>query len=163
MPQTTRHETTRPPLRRRLQRLFSHSRMAADLARLLDDGTLGALDLDNLERMAEYWALQRRQLRRGRAAGRFHAQDASGNDVDNSTGAVLMGFGPFIDVVLVPPDDTKDAQPQQGAAIHVSRWMGVNLRPNQAALPVVALIGRDLLQKTLFIYNGHDGSFSLAL
>ena len=149
--------------------------------------------------------------------GRFQAQDASGNDVDDSTGSVLMGLGPFIDVVLVPPDGTKDAQPQQGAAIidtgasqtcvdaetakgagwpmidtarlssvthpdhevpvfaghlfstmlqtniHVARWMGVNLRPNEAALPVVALIGRDLLQQTLFVYNGHDGSFSLAL
>ena len=28
-----------------------------------------------------------------------------------------MGFGPFIDVVLVPPDGVKEAQPQQGAAI----------------------------------------------
>lgn len=128
-----------------------------------------------------------------------------------------MGFGPFIDVVLVPPDAAKNAQAQQGAAIidtgasqtcvdaetakragwpmidtaelssvthpdqevpvfaghlfsttlqreiHVNRWMGVNLRPNESALPVVALIGRDLLQQALFIYNGHDGSFSLAL
>ena len=149
--------------------------------------------------------------------GRFHAQDASGNDIDGSTGSVLMGLGPFIDVVLVRPDGTKDAEPQQGVAvidtgatltcvdaetakragwpmidtarlssvthpdhevpvfaghlfsttlrrnIHVARWMGVNLRPNQAALPVVALIGRDLLQQALFIYNGQDGSFSLAL
>lgn len=128
-----------------------------------------------------------------------------------------MGFGPFIDVVLVPPDGVKEAQPQQGAAIidtgasqtcvdaetakragwpmidtaklssvthpdhevpvfaghlfcatlqndiRVDRWMGVNLRPDEAALPVVVLIGRDLLQQALFICNGHDGSFSLAL
>lgn len=149
--------------------------------------------------------------------GRFQTQDASGNDVDDSTASALMGLGPFIDVLLVPPDDTKGMQPQQGVAIidtgasrtcvdaetakragwpridtarlssvthpdhevpvfaghllctslqthiHVDRWMGVNLRPNEAPLPVVALIGRDLLQQALFIYNGHDGSFSLAL
>lgn len=152
--------------------------------------------------------------------GRFRAQDASGNEVDDSTGSVgagLMGFGPFVDVVLVPPDGATEAQPQKGVAvidtgagrtcvdaemakragwpvidtgrlssvthpdhevpvfaghlfcttlqtnIHVDRWMGVNLRPDDAALPVVALIGRDLLQQALFVYNGHDGSFSLAL
>lgn len=147
---------------------------------------------------------------------RFHAQDASGDEVDDSTGSVLTGFGPFIDVVLVPPDGAKDAQPQKGVAVdtgagrtcvdadtakraswpmidtgrlssvthpdhevpiftghlfcttlqtnvHVDRWMGVNLRPDETALSVVALIGRDLLQQALFVYNGHDGSFSLAL
>ena len=147
---------------------------------------------------------------------RFHAQDASGNNVTTQTRSVLMDFGPFIDVILGPPDGTKDTQPQHGVAIidtgasrtcvdaetarkaswrmidtarlssvthpdhevpvfaghlsctslqtniHVDRWMGVNLRPNEANPPVVALIGRDLLQ-ALFIYNGHDGSFSLAL
>lgn len=128
-----------------------------------------------------------------------------------------MGLGPFVDVVLAPPEGTKDTQPQNGVAIidtgasrtcvdaetarkaswpmidtaklssvthpdhevpvfaghlfctllqtniRVDRWMGVNLRPDETALPVVALIGRDLLQQALFIYNGHDGSFSLAL
>ena len=53
--------------------------------------------------------------------------------------------------------------PTLGNNIHVPRWMGVNLRPDETALRVVALIGRDLLQQALFIYNGQDGSFSLAL
>ena len=149
--------------------------------------------------------------------GRFRAQDANGNQLDDSTSAALMRLGPVLQVVLVPPDGATDGEPQQGAAIidtgatqtcvdaetaksagwpmidtaklssvthpdhevpvfaghlscptlgntiHVPRWMGVNLRPDEADLPVVGLIGRDLLQQAIFIYNGHDGSFSLAL
>lgn len=44
--------------------------------------------------------------------------------------------------------------------INVEAGMGVNL----SGFPqLVALIGRDLLQNAVFIYNGPDGSVSLAL
>ena len=47
--------------------------------------------------------------------------------------------------------------------IHVPRWMGVNLDSEGSPFPLVALIGRDLLQTSVFIYNGQDQSFTLAI
>ena len=48
------------------------------------------------------------------------------------------------------------------ASIKVPRWFGVNLEPF-GDHPVVALIGRDLLASAVFIYNGQDKSFTLAI
>ena len=47
--------------------------------------------------------------------------------------------------------------------ILVPRWMGVNLDSEGLPFPLVALIGRDLLQTSVFIYNGRDQSFTLAI
>ena len=47
--------------------------------------------------------------------------------------------------------------------IHVPRWMGVKLDSEASLFPLVALIGRDLLQTSVFIYNGQDQSFTLAI
>ena len=41
--------------------------------------------------------------------------------------------------------------------------MGVNLDSEGSPFPLVALIGRDLLQTSVFIYNGQDQSFTLAI
>lgn len=47
--------------------------------------------------------------------------------------------------------------------IEAPRWMGVNLDSAGSPFPLVALIGRDLLQNAVFIYNGHDLSFTWAI
>lgn len=47
--------------------------------------------------------------------------------------------------------------------IHVPKWMGVNLDGETSLFHLVALIGRDLLQTSIFIYNGQDQSFTLAI
>lgn len=39
-----------------------------------------------------------------------------------------------------------------------NRAIGANLKPQN----LVALIGRDILQKCLLVYNGHTGSISIA-
>lgn len=41
--------------------------------------------------------------------------------------------------------------------------MGVNLDSAGSPFPLVALIGRDLLQNAVFIYNGHALSFTWAI
>ena len=47
--------------------------------------------------------------------------------------------------------------------IEVPSWMGVNLNNKGSPFPLVALIGRDLLQQAVFIYNGHARLYTLAI
>jgi len=63
------------------------------------------------------------------------------------------------------PDSIRNQYPVQiefvgwGVKGGANRAIGANLKPQN----LVALIGRDLLNKCLLVYNGPSGSFSLAL